>query len=598
MQSGNMTSFFRAFKQRQILKSTIAYLVVAWLIIQVLAILLPVFEISTNTLRISIIILAIGLPIWIVLNWFYSVSSDGLVNSESLEYNSDQFEKKKITLNRVIISGLTLAVVLLVFNTIRLENKIIKDDNVGASIAVLAFADMSKESNQEYFSEGISAELTSQLAKIKELKVIDRRSSFSYKGKNIKATQIGNELNVSHILDGNVRIDGRKIRIDVQLIDVSDGSHLWLETYDRNLDDIFKIQNEIADEIINQLKIVLGSSDKSKIESRPTNNLEAYKLYLEGLYFKNLSRVEHIEKAIKYFEQAIELDQDFALAKALLSQAYVVHNVFIEFNEEWERKAFVAFEEALFLDPNLAEAYVARGQWYWTPKNNFNHEQALQDFQKAIELNSGLSSAYESLMLVQLHVGLFEKALENGMKGIEIDPTNVWIQHFLSEIYFFQGNYSEAQKMNDIIGDKFDSPFRTSMKSQLLLFQGKLDQARQMLDQELVNYPEEPYLHSAYAILSAGLGENNEARKRIDIAIENKQSLRHLHHLYHSLAGATAIMGEYKEATSWLIKAAENGLPNYSLFTKDPNLSDLQGIHEFDDLMNKLKSKLDFYNSL
>lgn len=601
-----MKNFLEELKRRNVIKAALAYLVIAWILLQVASIVLPIAGSPEWVLKTFTFFLVLGFPIWVVLSWIYEVTPGGIKKTERFEQNTSIVSETNSRLNKVLVVALTIVVVLLLVQQCRDDSKIIENSEISESeiqlhkksIAVLAFADMSQEKDQEYFSEGISAELTSQLAKIGELKVIDRRSSFSYKNKNTTAIQIGRELDVSHILDGNVRIYDDKVRIDVQLIDVSDGSHIWLETYDRKMDDIFKIQNEIAEEVMHQLKIVLKTNTRNNFNKRPTENLDAYRYYLEALYYINLSGFSNIDKAISLLEQAVKLDPNFALAYAVLARTYILDNVDVDPNPLWEKQAYVAIQQALSLDPDLADAYVARGQWYWTPSNNFNHEKALQDFKKALELNPGLSSAYESLMLVQLHVGLLDKAMETGLKGIEIEPTNMWIRHHLGEVYLFQGNYNEALNMYESVAEQFVPFFRIALVSQVLYHQGKIEEATKLIEQGLLEYPSEPQLNSTYAIILASQGRDVEAKQRMKIAIENQKKLRHIHHLYHNLAGAAALMGEDEVAIEWLTKSAENGLPNYVLFNQDSNLASLRGNPIFDEFMVGLKSKLEHYNSL
>ena len=281
-----------------------------------------------------------------------------------------------------------------------------------------------------------------------------------------------------------------------------------------------------------------------------------------------------------------------------MDKGYILNNVDHDPRKEWEEKSYIAFQQALNLDPKLAEAYVARGMWYWTPSNNFQHENAISDFEKAIELKPGLSAAYEQLSLVQLHIGLLDKAMATGKVAVELEPTSMWARHFVGQVYFFQGNFPEAMKMFESLSEQFRPYIRITFSAQTLYYLGRIKEAKELVEHGLLEYPTEPQLNSTYAIILARLGFNTDANERKKIAIENKMALRHIHHLYHNLAGASALMGETDKAISWLKLASESGLTCFPLFNNDSNLENLKGITEFELFMKELRSKWEYYNTL
>ena len=221
----NWNNYWRELKRRNVIKAGLAYLIVAWLITQVLSIVLPTFEAPPSILKSVLIIILIGFPVWIVFSWIYEFTPDGIIKTTNIEPKNSMMPKTGSRLNKVIIFSLFLAVIVLVID--KFYNKPVQVLNYGdKSIAVLAFADMSPDKNHEYFSDGISEELLNILVKIPELKVISRTSSFSYKEKDLTATEIGKELKVSHILEGSIRKAGNTVRITAQLINTKDGSHV------------------------------------------------------------------------------------------------------------------------------------------------------------------------------------------------------------------------------------------------------------------------------------------------------------------------------------------------------------------------------------
>lgn len=473
-----------------------------------------------------------------------------------------------------------------------------EQQNQPSSIAVLPFNNLNADPSFEYFSDGMTETIISDLANIGGLAVISRTSVMAYKNSGKNTQEIGQDLNVTHILEGSVLTSEDKVRIFAQLIDVETDAHLWAQTYDREMKDIFSIQSDVAKKIAEIMEVALGKDAQARIEDQPTSDLEAYRLYLQGKYYINMASFADIDTAISLFNRAILRDPNFAVAYAVLARTYILNNVDRDLSPEWEDKAYIAFQQALALDPNLAEAYVARGMWYWTPSNNFEHEKAIRDFEKAIELKPGLSSAYELLMLVQLHVGLLDKAMETGKKGVELEPTSVWARHFVGQVFFFQGKYVEALHMFKSVGDQLVPFFRIAFEALTLYYLGRIEEATEMIEQGLLEYPTESQLNSSYAIILASSGRTNEARQRMNIAIENKRALRHVHHLYHNLAGASALLGQNEEAVKWLKLAADNGLPCYPLFKQDSNLKSLKGNPDFDAFMLELKNKLEYYKSL
>ncbi len=466
------------------------------------------------------------------------------------------------------------------------------------SIAVLPFVNMSNDPDQEYFSDGMAEEIINALVQIPNLKVASRTSAFQYRGEEKDIKSIGEDLGVATILEGSVRKSNNKVRVTAQLINVSDGFHLWSQTYERELDDVFSIQSDMAKQIASVLQVTLGMDTRKRIEQRPTTDLEAYQLYLQGQYYINKDSFVALDTAISLLNRAIDRDPDFALAHAVLARTYILSNVDWKPKPDWNEKAFVSFQQALHLDPNLADAYVARGLWFWTPGNDFKHENAIRDFQKAIELKPGLNISYELLSLVQYHVGLMDQSMANAKKGLELEPTSVRARHYIAVVSLLQGKYVEALKMFETVSEQYVPFFRIALMAQTLYYLGRLDEAAEMIEQGLLEYPVEPQLNSSYAIILAKMGRTDEARRRMNLAIENKSELRHVHHLYHNLAGASALMGDKKEAVQWLTRASEEGLPNYPSFNNDPNLASLRGDPDFKALMLKLKTQWEYYKSL
>jgi len=347
------------------------------------------------------------------------------------------------------------------------------------SIAVLPFVNLSNDPEQEYFSDGISEEILGSLSQLKDLKVAGRSSSFQFKGKNVDPAEVGNKLHVETILEGSVRKQDKRIRVSAQLINAKDGFHLWSEKYDRNLDDIFAIQDEIALAITEKLKLTLLHTEKQSLLKSPTNNKAAYDLYLKGRFFWN-KRGKDLQKGLHYFIQATILDEQFALAHAGVADTYALLAFYAMLPpDEAIPKAMDAAEKAIKTDPGRVEAYSVLAfvsmfyRWNWIEARkqfekifemnsryapaHYWHSQylcwiekdyssAVKEAQFAIELEPLVSHSYHLLAFVQYNYGKFNEALEASKMAIELDPGSFLAYSSLGMSYYGLNNYEEAVK--------------------------------------------------------------------------------------------------------------------------------------------------------
>jgi serine/threonine-protein kinase len=309
------------------------------------------------------------------------------------------------------------------------------------SIAVLPFVNMSADPENEYFSDGLAEDLINALTKIMDLHVVARTSSFAFKGEKVDIREIGEKLNVDNLLEGSVRKVGNRVRITAQLIKVKDGYHLWSDRYDRNMEDVFAIQDEITEKIMDKLRIALDVLKKPLEEHRPVN-FEAYDLYLKGRYCLNKFEVD---RALTYYEQAIEQDPDYALAYASIAEVYTLLSTGFDIlpNKDAMPKARDAAQKALELDPNLAEAYVSLGlvalSYDWDRKATKKY------FQKAIELNPNSMSAHQWFEFYWTYMMAdFDTAIAHLERAEELDPLNFLIKVRLGFMSIFKGDYDHA----------------------------------------------------------------------------------------------------------------------------------------------------------
>jgi TolB-like protein/Tfp pilus assembly protein PilF len=411
----------------------------------------------------------VGLPISIYLSWTYERSPEGLVRttSEKSWQNPYTAAQRKPMTGSVFIATIWIIVIILIFFSKisgNLNDSSISDGD--KSIAVLAFDDLSSSKDQEYLGDGIAEEVLNVLAKIKGLKVIGRTSSFSYKGKNIDLKTIGNELNVTTILEGSVRKDGNQIRITAQLINAEDGSHIWSETYDRELKNIFKIQDEISQSIAQKLFNSLNFDDVIDTTKKYSGDENAYDLYLLGKHYQR--QREDISKsglqAIKLLKQAIQIDNTFVNAYAELAAAYYLMGFFgfeVENENVWEHAEYNA-KRALDLDENNAIALRAMGNikrtryWDWQGAREFFRKSFVAD------PNSGETLRYIALLMAATNQ--LDSTKFYVTKGLELNPLDQLLNQTHARLLFYERKYQQADKqLNEVFTG--NSPYLVEMKS-------------------------------------------------------------------------------------------------------------------------------------
>jgi adenylate cyclase len=310
-------------------------------------------------------------------------------------------------------------------------------------VAVLPFSNISPDAKDEYFADGMTEEIISSLSKIRELKVASRSTAFRYKGQSVDPREIGRELGVGSVLEGSVRKHGNRLRITAQLINATDGFHLWSEEYDRELEDVFAIQSDIATRVAQALQVQLLATERRRIEQQATKDLKAYQLYLRGRYFWNKRTNEGFRKAIEYFEQAITRDEDYALAYAGLADCYsLLHEYGHMSTTEAYPKAEAAAKRALEIDDTLAEAHTSlalvRMTYYW------DWQGAEREFQRAIELNPEYATAHHWYAGYLAAMGRFEQAVGEIQRARELDPFSLTINMEMGLMFDISRQYDRA----------------------------------------------------------------------------------------------------------------------------------------------------------
>lgn len=448
-------------------------------------------------------------------------------------------------------------------------------DTLDKSIAVLPFVDMSAAKDQEYFSDGLSEELLNLLSKIPELKVIGRTSSFSFKGKNDDLRSIAEKLGVAHLLEGSVRKSGNKIRITAQLISAVDGSHLWSHTYDRDLNDIFKVQDEIAEAVVKELRVtLLGASTRTV-----TQNTEAFNLYLQGKYFVDRRDKESLESALQYYTQALALDSNYAQAWAGLVNVYVhqANNGDIPI-KEGSAKAHIAVEKALRIDPELSEAHAAQSRIYMS--FDLDWPKAEASLKKALELDPGNAVALVNAGILAARLGRSDEAIAFYKRSIAVDPLRARTYNNLSIAFYRAGNLTEAEasvrKSLELNATLSGAYYRLAM---VHLAQGKYEAA---LESNLKE-SDESWLLSGLPLTYFKLNRKTESDSALKVLMK-----KYADNNAYQIAEAHAFRGEIDLGFKWLGRAYEQRDPGLSAMKVDPLLMNLRSDARWKPFLKKM----------
>jgi adenylate cyclase len=460
--------------------------------------------------------------------------------------------------------------------------------NIQKSIAVLPFLNMSADIENEYFSDGITEEIINALTKVKGLRVTSRTSSFKFKNKHEDIREIGNQLSVSTVLEGSVRKAGNRVRITAQLINTNDGYHQWSEVYDRKLEDIFALQDEISLAITEQLKERLSISDKPKHLVKPyTKNIKAYNLYLKGLYYWNKWTPDCIHKAVGFFREAIAREPNFVLPYTGLANCYSYLGALgIEKPKEAYPKAREAALKALSLDSSRYEPYIALAlvkffyDWDWSGTYN--------DYRYLIENYSGYAEVHYTYALYLMASGEFHESVIQMEKALMLDPLSLPINLYLASGYAFTARYQEAlDQINKTL--ELDPDFRSAIyeKGVIYLLKGEVSKSIEIFEKiyETAHHKIEcmSYLGYAYAIK----GDTEKAQKYLAELLSNSDPDQQVT-LNFDIAVVYAGLEDKEKAMQYLNKSYEDRLGGMVFIKNSPLYKHLKGYPEFDILLKKM----------
>jgi TolB-like protein/DNA-binding winged helix-turn-helix (wHTH) protein/Tfp pilus assembly protein PilF len=526
------------------------------------------------------------------------------VVTSSVEAARDQGASRRSRLGSwraAVLAGLSLALILAVlvymflFRGLRDKYQLQID-----SLAVLPLANLSGDPTQDYFADGMTEALIAGLAKVRALRVTSRTSVMQYKGTRKPLLDVAHELDVDAIVEGTVQRFGQQVKITTRLIHMPTERLLWTETYERDLGDILALQSEIARALIQEVQINVTPQEQMRLAKARPVKPQAYDDYLRGRFYAIRQNKADNETAIVMLERSVATDPSFASAQAELAQVYVWRFfLFTPGEKDWEEKAFVAVEKALSLDPDLAEAYLARGRLLWTPANHFPHEKAIQEYCRALALNPNLDEAQNQLALVYNHIGAFDRALQELQKAVAINPSNTLAQFRIGQTFLFQGKHEQALTALQQIARAVNPALVGHNTAMALLRLGRRDEAAALLVELLRDYPQDEggVFSSVQALLAASIGERTKAEREIRKAIEKGKGFGHFHHTAYNIACAYALMKKTEPAFNWLQAAADDGFPCYPMFENDAYLDHLRQDPRFIALIAKLKEQRDHYRT-
>jgi TolB-like protein/DNA-binding winged helix-turn-helix (wHTH) protein len=458
-----------------------------------------------------------------------------------------------------------------------------------SSIAVLPFLNLSGDPAKDYFSDGLTEELIDVLSRVENIQVVARTTAFQYKGKSQDVRAIGKQVGATAVVEGSVRREGNRVRITAQLNDVANGSHLWSQTYERDLKDIFAIQREIATAIGMALQ-----SRLSGVRSTAPGvvNPEAYDYYLRARYHLIRLNQKDNDEAIALLEKSTSIDPLFAPAQAQLAFAYSAKSFFFNATDpQWEDRAFAALQKAEVLDRELPEIHYIRSQLLWTHSHGFPHREALAEDRKAFSVEPSFDEAWHHHALILFHIGHIQEAWCEIEKALSINPANDQARYRLGPMLNYQGKWQEAIDALNHVPREVSPGLWSYQMAWALQSLNRLPEAARRLDAALAENARDPggNLYGARAMVRAKSGDRHGAEADISRAIRVGKGFSHFHHTAYSISAVYSVLGDLDKAQEWIENAANDGFPCYTLFEADSNLQHLRATPRFQAFIAKLR---------
>jgi TolB-like protein/Flp pilus assembly protein TadD len=604
----NFKSVFAELKRRNVYKVAVAYAVLSWLLIQAASIFFPAFDAPSWVMKIFIIVIIFGFPVALILSWAFEITPEGIKLESEIEPNKSI---KRRTGRKIVAVTIALAVVaagLFVYQLVlqrptttptasaaRTEAATVAPNK---SIAVLPFVNLSHDQENAFLADGIQEEILTRLANVSELKVISRTSAAKFRSSPDNLREIAGKLGVANILEGSVQKSADQVRVNVQLINTTIDAHLWADTYDRKLTDVFAIETEIAKAVADKLKAKLTGREQHAISSRPTESSEAHQLYLKGRYFWNKRTSDGLKTGIGYFNQAIEKDPGYGPAYAGLADAYAVLPNYSETpGQDAYPKAEAAALKALELNNDLAEAHISLANVrLWHRWGNG----AESEFKKGLQLNSNYSTGHQWYSIYLAVTGRLGDAITEMERAKELDPFSIIINTELGCPYLYSKQYDRAiAYFGKALEMDADFPFahfalaeaydRSGRYKEALAEHAKAVALAQQQHAVALHGTDAP---AAWYALTGPLQNAYRALHGPGYWQQRLESAKKLHAEHAApataVAGIYAILGDNEQAFAWLEKAYQESDDFLVFVNIQPQFENVHSDPRFAALMRKI----------
>jgi TolB-like protein len=574
-----MSNFFSELKRRNVYKVAVAYAVVAWLLVQAASIILPTFEAPGWVMKALVVFLALGFILAVFISWAFEMTPEGMKRTADISAEEVRvlpyWSKKKFA--AFIVGIAVIAAGLFIYQLFRAPGSTVAPKSDSKSIAVLPLLNESGDPKDEYFSDGLSEELIAALAQIRELKVIGRSSSFRFKDRKEEPKSIGEKLGVSTLLEGTVRKQGERVRIVAELINAADGIELWTRTFDRELKDIFAVQQEIAGAVASSLKATLLGQNQESTANPATNNAEAHNAYLQGHYYFQRRNLEDYRKAVAHYDDAIRLDPNYALAYAERSEAWtLLGDLTGEGNTAWP-KARSDAEKAVAIAPALAEAHAALGWVRFFTEWKF--ADGLVELKRAKELSPANPTVNDLLGRCIVYVGKPDEGEKQARQAVELDPLANFAQGNLARILWYVGKLDEADAVARK-GTELNPTAAASRRWQVLIAIQRGDADTALREAKLE--PDENYRRFELAIAQQASGDQKAADAALADLIANNQGVD------YQIAEVYAMRGQTEKAFEWLQIAFDHHDTGMLGLLVDPLIRNLRDDPRYKALVAKM----------
>ncbi len=579
----NPKGFFGELKRRNVYKVAVAYAVVAWLLMQIASQIFPFFEIPNWAVRLVVLLLIIGFPIALIIAWAFEATPEGIKRTEAADAAGQRSRGGAwiyiVLIGAALSAGLFFVGRYTAGRVTPLHNERATASNAQKSIAVLPLLNESGDPNDEYFSDGLSEELIAALSQIKELKVIGRSSSFRFKDTKEEPKTIGEKLGVSTLLEGTVRKQGDRVRIVAELINAADGIQLWSRTFERELKDIFAVQAEIANAVATSLELTLRGAKDTVVANASTASVEAHNAYLQGHFYFVRRNLDDYRKAVGFFDQAIRIDPDYALAYAERSEAWTfIGDLAIgEKKDAWAAAKHDA-EKAVEVGPNLAEAHAALGWVRFFSEWKFS--EGLAELTRANELAPANPTANDLLARVLAYVGQVQEAEKLARQAIELDPLAFVARGNLARILLAEGKLDEADAQARKAAE-LQPTGAASHRWQVLVAIQRGDGETALREAQLE--PNEAYRRFELALAHYARGDRPAADAALSEMIARDRNL-----LAYQIAEVYAWRGETDKAFEWLQISFDNRDTGTLSLLVDPLMRGLRDDPRYKNLLAKL----------